>query len=361
MTKELSDFDWDDNNTFFGVESEVVKPIQKEEQKKEQKEEEVSKKEDVKSSIEETEDPFSFFNEDNDDVLEEKVNSVPKNANTYVDDSESTKEFYTSLHTDLKETGAFILDLEEDEVLTEETFPEHVIKEVDHRVEQAIDDFMENIDERGKNYLRFLKEGGSSNDFFNNVEREISPKKDKNFLKKYLEKYENLSSEEISDKIEYWSDKGKLEDKIDFYKRKEDKMIQQRETQLIKEQEKIRNANRKKHEDFKNSFNSNLTDIGDYNGLPITKKDKKELSNYVFKAAVKTNNGYLTGFQQDLAKAFEDPEKLIAMAKLLKSDFDFSSLEMKKQTQATKKAKSKIHETKTGRVKSRNTSLADRF
>ena len=53
-------------------------------------------------------------------------------------------------------------------------------------------------------------------------------------------------------------------------------------------------------------------------------------------------NNYLTQMQNDLQKAFQDPEKILVIAKLLRNDFDISDVIRNTETKITKKTKDKI-------------------
>ena len=75
----------------------------------------------------------------------------------------------------------------------------------------------------------------------------------------------------------------------------------------------------------------------------IRKRDKKELHGYMTKANVKVGkNSFMTKMQQDLQTAFQDPEKILVIAKLLRNDFDISDIVRNTETKVTKKTKDKI-------------------
>ena len=86
-----------------------------------------------------------------------------------------------------------------------------------------------------------------------------------------------------------------------------------------------------------------LNDIENVGHFTFNKDDKRNLHSYMTKAKVKVGkNNYLTQMQHDLQNAFQDPEKILVIAKLLRSDFDISDVIRDTETKVTKKTKDKI-------------------
>ena len=72
-------------------------------------------------------------------------------------------------------------------------------------------------------------------------------------------------------------------------------------------------------------------------GLPLSKQDKTSLPTYISEPNVELQDGrYVSEMQADLFKVMADKDKIVLLAKLLKTDFDFSAIERKKQTQAAR-------------------------
>ena len=70
-------------------------------------------------------------------------------------------------------------------------------------------------------------------------------------------------------------------------------------------------------------------------GLPISKQDKTILPTYISEPTVELQDGrYVSEMQADLFKVMADKDKIVLLAKLLKTDFYFSAIERKKQTQS---------------------------
>ena len=68
---------------------------------------------------------------------------------------------------------------------------------------------------------------------------------------------------------------------------------------------------------------------------------------------------YMTQMQTDLQNVFQDPEKILIIAKLLRNDFDVSDVIRDTETKVTRKTKDKI-ERKSTKMKSSNSSTGRR-
>ena len=78
-------------------------------------------------------------------------------------------------------------------------------------------------------------------------------------------------------------------------------------------------------------------------GLPISKQDKTTLPTYISEPTVELQDGRVVSeMQADLFKVMADKDKIVLLAKLLKSDFDFSSIERKKQSQVARGIKDEL-------------------
>ena len=79
------------------------------------------------------------------------------------------------------------------------------------------------------------------------------------------------------------------------------------------------------------------------------------------KRNVKLENGQeITEMQRDLYGAMQDENKAILIAKLLKSDFDFSSLKNSAATEVTKKAKEELRRNKKSQPPKAGSSMGKR-
>ena len=144
--------------------------------------------------------------------------------------------------------------------------------------------------------------------------------------------------------------KGQLDDQIEFLKEKDklegvakkafDKIVKEQETetatQVQRQQENV-DVRKKAARDYKTNITTHINNLEETGGLPISKQDKTTLPTYISEPSVELQDGrFVSEMQADLFKVMADKDKIVLLAKLLKSDFDFSAIERKKQTQAAR-------------------------
>ena len=119
--------------------------------------------------------------------------------------------------------------------------------------------------------------------------------------------------------------------------------------------------------EYKQSIKDVLEDTKEVSGVKITTKDKTTLYNFLTKKAHKVSDKKsVTGFQKGLSEVFQDPTKMILLAKLISSDFDLSDFEKATKTKQTRKVKTNLEQRRnmrpstTGRSGS-GSSLAELF
>jgi len=115
---------------------------------------------------------------------------------------------------------------------------------------------------------------------------------------------------------------------------------------LLEEQNQARlQSARQQEQEFKTSIQETLSEMDDYNGLKFTAEDKTSLVNYLTKKNHKIDDTRsVTEFQVKLQEAFKEPKKVALLAKLLRSDFDFSTIAKTAVTKKTKEIKRNIEQ-----------------
>lgn len=357
----LADFNWDSEDFF-------ADPVVETEEKVEVKEEETSKedtptddpedkekgKEDPKEEVVEDDFFFEEPEENEDDVFKEKTSDLKK------------------LFAELKEQGSLTVDFEDD--FTEENVPDIIEREVEAQLEEAMSDFANGLDDEGKAFIKFKKEGGDTKQFFKlykTLSETPSPivgddSSHEKFLKYYYSSYENMDAEEIEDRLDYLKEKGRLENySLKYHNKVEENQEKERE-QLVSQQKEVAKQREQQRQKLAEDLKEVIDTSDEIKNFPITPKDKKDLHKYMTKAVKKVAPGqYLTQLQSDLQEAFKDKQKIVLIAKLLKDDFDVSYLKKKAITEETKKTKEKLSNSKTKRRSSGKTSsnkgLADFF
>jgi len=369
QTNLLDNFAWDSEDSFFGIKTETT------EQQQEQFIEEVKKPavetkkpEDIKPEEEEKEEEEEEFF---DASKSEKIKDVETE-----DKLDEDEEFYSSLSTELKEKGVFqFATLPEDGKISEEKFFELQEEEVEARTDQAIQDFIAEMnDEDGGAFIKFKRAGGKTSDFFKfysqtsavpEVDTDTEAGQDA-ILKHWYKTVENLDDDDIEDKLDWLKESGKKQKYAEKYNTKITADKKAATDQLLKDQLDAQ----KQREDDKKAFISSLrttaNTIENVNGFVFNKKNADEYIDYVTKPLVKLKgNQYLTGFQAELSRVLrEEPDKLLILAKLLKNKFDTSDMVISKETEAAKKIKSNLENKKSKLASASQTkkrSLTDYF
>lgn len=326
--EKLENFSWDD----WDNAADSISETPKEEPKKEVKEEvKTEVKEETKEEVKEEKQPEISFEEDTFDYADgEEVEEVS--------DSEM-------LISKLKQEGILTIDFEEGEDISDV-----IDNEIESRVEETMEGFFEELDEDAIAFLKYKKNGGDTRKFFENLKAanddpagDIDDEGYQENLVKYGLKQEGYDDEDIQDKIEWLKEGGKLQRHAEKYEKKFEKQRENYKKKMLEEQKKQDQIAREQREKLSDDLKQRLGDIENVGHFTFNKDDKRNLHSYMTKAKVKVGkNNYLTQMQHDLQNAFQDPEKILVIAKLLRSDFDISDVIRNTETKVTKKTKDKI-------------------
>jgi hypothetical protein len=356
MENELKSFEWDEKEAieFFGMEVAIDKP------------EEIVKKEEKKEEeiIEEKEEEFFKTEEEpekKEEIKKEEVKKEEPEKKEEVKKEElSSDNPFTIMASEMKEKGLLTLEFDENEIQDEDTFFELQKQEIDYQAEEKLKGLFQGLDEDAIAFIRFKEQGGNTSDFFKVLQSSVDVSKVKTLetdkeqeaiVRMQLER-EGFPEDEIADRLDWLKDGNKLK-KIDAIER------QKAMTELQKE-----NAIK-----FTNALKSTLEKSELLNQFGLQKKDKEDLLGYVSRPSIKTqDNRVLTPLQQDMGKIFADPEKLLLLSQIIKSDFDFKTLKINLTNEVITKAKSKLNDINKVRTNLKNTTqktlagyLADEF
>lgn len=369
MSKELSkeqeletslmDFSWDNSEDFFGIAPEVKeveiqeKPVSKLKQVEDDEEDDKPVNLDSKKITEPEKEKEVFFDEDEE---------VSQSATSY-----------SSVYKLLKEKGIISVNVEDGTEFNEETFADVIEQEIEAGLDETIKAFMDDLDDDGKAFLKFKKEGGDTKHFFkfySEVSQIPTPtigdsKSEEKFLKYYYKAYEDLDDEDIEDKIEFLKETGKLTKYAQKYHENVEEEIEQNREEAIKKQQQYQLQQEEHKKQYVKELKGLIDDVDNIKDWSITQKDKKVLHGYMTRASVKVSeNQYLTQFQNDLQQVFKDKEKTILLAKIIGNDFDLTDLKEKAKTEIIRETKSKLTSSKTSPISnkgSRNKGLSDYF
>jgi len=345
----LVDFNWDNNEEFFEVKSEPT--VLPEKKVKEVVDEDV---ENLDNKEEKETEQDNFFEQG------EEVKTAFSGDSQWAD-----------LYKTLKSKGIISVETEDD--IDEEKFLELQEEEIEARLDETIQAFMDELDEDAKAFLKFKKEGGNTKEFFKfysetskvpelDITNEKSQKK---FLEYYYRTYEEMDEDEVDDKIQWLEETGKMSKYAEKYSDSLEEEGERYKEKLLANQK----AAAKQQEDNRKQLITDLKKVIDNNteikDWALTPKDKKDLHPYMTKAAVKVgNNQFLTQFQNDLQNVFKDKEKMILLAKIISSDFDVKDIKAKAKTEVIKETKQRLNSSKSsnyGIKGSHNKGLVDYF
>ena len=336
---------WEDTSQqhdFFGetnLEVDVVDVTLKDEVKTEEAEAKEKEEKEEKELIDEQ---FSSFEKPSKVETEEdnvKTPSDKKEPATVVNNKQ-TLEF-------LKEKGLVDYELEEGKELSEEE-AEHLLedsweKALELEVEATIKDLPQDI----KDLVKFASKGGNVGELLGKMIQHATSgiTKDSDIDNEDVQvlavtmdlKSQGYDQEYIDSQIEFLKEKDKLEG---IAKKSYDKIIEAQENETagqVQRQKDIAESRKKQAREYKTNITSHINSLNETGGLPLSKQDKTSLPTYISEPNVELQDGrFVSEMQADLFKVMADKDKIVLLAKLLKTDFDFSAIERKKQTQAAR-------------------------
>ena len=309
-------------------------------------EQEAAKEKEEKENQELIDDQFKSFEKDAPKVEADKDDSDDAGAPA------GKKEPATNVNNKqtlefLKEKGLVDYELEEGKELTEEE-AENLLedsweKALEAEVESTIKDLPQDI----KDLIKFASKGGNVGELLGKMVQHATSGLTKNsdisnedvqVLAVTMDlRNQGYDQEYIDDQIEFLKEKDKLEG---IAKKSYDKIIAEQEAETagqVERQKETAELRKKQAREYKSNITTHINGLAETNGLPISKQDKLSLPTYISEPNVELQDGrFVSEMQADLFKVMADKDKIVLLAKLLKTDFDFSAIERKKQSQAAR-------------------------
>ena len=337
---------WEDTSQqhdFFGetnLEADVIEIASKDDVKTE---ETLAKEKEEKEEQELIDDQFKSFEKsskvETETEEDDKTPSGKKEPVTNVNNKQ-TLEF-------LKEKGLVDYELEDGKELSEEE-AEHLIedsweKALEVEVEATIKDLPQDI----KDLIKFASKGGDVGELLSKMVQHATSGITKNsdienedvqVLAVTMDlRNQGYDQEYIDSQVEFLKGSGKLGN---ISKKSFDKIIAEQEAETagqVQRQKDNVEFRKKQAREYKTNITTHINSLNEMGGLPISKQDKTILPTYISEPTVELQDGrYVSEMQADLFKVMADKDKIVLLAKLLKTDFDFSAIERKKQTQAAR-------------------------
>lgn len=356
--KQHDDYEFDFSET--GGELDTVKK----EEKEEEEEEGVEKVEGKKTEAE-TKHVFDFGNEGEDDEEdeededeEEEDNKSTKSKATSKDSKQTAQLNSKGVLTFLKSKG--LADFDEDlkiEDLSDDEAEDQLEDYIESSNEKYMAEQVAALPEIAKNIIKLANKGGDVNSYLatlaqsasTGITKDLDLSKETNQEKvmRVMLASEGKDAEEIQDEIDFLKEKDKLESsaakRFEKWKKKQDNL----ETEAVEKQAKAVALEKENNRKYRTSLTEVLSKSKEINSFNITPIDKKELPTYIANPAYETPTGkVISEFQKDLFEAMKDDKKVIALAKILKSNFDFSKIAQKGASAASKEIKDIIQNKK---------------
>jgi hypothetical protein len=262
----------------------------------------------------------------------------------------------------LKERGLVDYELEEGQELSDDDADNLLEDSWEKSVEAEVEATIKELPDELKQLIKFASKGGDVGELLGKMVQHATSGINKNsdisnedvqVLAVTMDlRNQGYDQEYIDDQIEFLKEKDKLEG---IAKKSFDKIVAEQETETagqVQRQKEALEYRKKQAREYKTNITSHINSLDEMGGLPISKQDKTVLPTYISEPTVELQDGRVVSeMQADLFKVMADKDKIVLLAKLLKSDFDFSAIERKKQTQAARGIREEVQRVdKTQRV-----------
>jgi len=255
-------------------------------------------------------------------------------------------KLFKTISEDLKTKG-YDLGFGDDDEPTEEVFFERFAEFADNAVKGSIDAWKESLPGEAKDYIRFVSNGGSPDEYYKAVGAGSWRSYDINsdsgseqMVRYYLKEVEGLPDDEVDEEVEALKDIDRVDKKAEFFKARLEKASDAQVKARADELERLNKQREQAERGRIESLKSTAKELKEYKGYPI---DTKKAYDALTRNTVKVGDTYVPSFAAKFQKIWvEEPDKLLLLAQLVESDFDFSSIERKVETKVTRKTKDLI-------------------
>jgi hypothetical protein len=253
----------------------------------------------------------------------------------------------------LKERGLVDYELEEGQELSDDDADNLLEDSWEKSVEAEVEATIKDLPDELKQLIKFASKGGDVGELLGKMVQHATSGINKNsdignedvqILAVTMDlRNQGYDQEYINDQIEFLKEKDKLEG---IAKKSFDKIVAEQETETAGQVQRQKDAveyRKKQAREYKTNITTHINSLEEMGGLPISKQDKTILPTYISEPTVELQDGrFVSEMQADLFKVMADKDKIVLLAKLLKTDFDFSAIERKKQSQAARGIKDEI-------------------
>lgn len=287
---------------------------------------------------------------------------APKANNNGTVNSKSTLAFLT-------EKGFINFEAEEGKELTEEEAANVLEDSWENSIEEGIEDSIKGLPAEIQDLIRVASKNGDyktlmqkmasgSNSGFD-ATSDIETEEVQILAITEDLRNQGYDAEEIETQIEFLKEKDKL---ATMGKKAFDKLIAKKEQDrkaYVKQVADQKETVKKNARDYKANLITHISSLEEVKGLTLNKKDKETLPSYISDPTIELQDGrVISELQADLFKVMADKDQIVLLAKVLKSGFDFSSLERKAVSKEARTLKGSIQNQKevTGTISNSSTS-----
>jgi len=338
---------WDSSNPneFFGTPGDTVEPLEP----KDDIEEDDAKKE----KEEEDTDKMKWFEPKAGDEEEEEILKAEEEEEEPIQkvSPRTTLEY-------LKEKGLVSYELAEGEKLTDAKAEEILEDSYDNSVAEGVEEVIKELPDSVKDIIRFAQQGGDISLLLNKMARgataQLTADTDMTIeanqimaVSMDLEE-QGYDQEYIDTHVGVLKDSGKL---ASIAEKAFKKFSEKDEKERKDEVDRIAAQNKDRKEKarlYRNNLSEQISTLEDVSGFKLSKEDKNgSLAAYIADGAVTLQDGrVVTAMQADILRAMGSYEKTIALAKVLRLDFNFSTIANSAVTKAAKEVKTEIENSK---------------
>lgn len=253
----------------------------------------------------------------------------------------------------LKERGLVEYEEDPEKPLSDEDAENLIEDSWEAALEKEVESTIKELPDELKQLIKFASKGGDVGELLGKMVQHATSGINKNsdisnedvqVLAVTMDlRNQGYDQEYIDDQIEFLKEKDKLEG---IAKKSFDKIVAEQEAETagqVERQKQVIETKKKAAREYKTNITTHINSLEEAGGLPISKQDKTILPTYISEPTVELQDGRLVSeMQADLFKVMADKDKIVLLAKLLKSDFDFSAIERKKQTAASRGIRDEI-------------------
>lgn len=259
----------------------------------------------------------------------------------------------------LKEKGIINYELEEGVVLTDELAEEILTDNYEDSVDDAADEKIKALPDFLKTLIQVaLKNGDVVGTLTNllptaksgiNKDLDMEQESNQELVMQFNLAGQGYDNEYIASHIQVLKDTGKLKDMSEKIKEKVVADNAKLETEAVQRAARQKETEKEDKRQYKAGITTLVVEKNVAKGIAITKKDKEILPSYIADATVVLEGGRtITPMQQAIFSLYGkgNEEKLIAIAKILHSDFDLTSVAKNATSQQARQIRDNVQHTK---------------